>query len=166
MNPDEERDLSDSRWSTASSRLTLVTDAEEEEDADYEDDNVSEEDCSESSPPSRPGSPGPETPTDDSLSLNEFFHMRSLSFAINEDDEEDRALALSIAKIAVEEYYQSASLRCSLPVIEEEDSPDEESFFPSHPSSLRVNEGEGLPLLDDWCSAAPTRTSAPTIVVV
>jgi hypothetical protein len=170
---DEEGEFPQSRWSmpsTASLRLSLATDIEEEddymgEDVDYEDDNASEGDRSESSPPSRPGSPGPETPTDDSVSLYGFFHVRPLSFAIDEDDEEDRALALSIAKTAVEEYYQSASLRCSLPVIEEEDSLDEEGFFPLHPS-LRANEDEGLPLLDDWCSGAPTRTLASTITVV
>lgn len=163
------------KWSTssaASSRFFLAGNEEEGdcivEDADYEDEDDLEVDQSESPPPSRPGSPGPETPTDDSMSLRGFFTMRRPNFVIDEDDEDDRALALAIAKTAVEEYYHSASLlRVSLPVIEEEDSPDGEGFSPMHPSLqvVAMDEDEGLPPLDEWYLGASPRTLTPVIAV-
>jgi hypothetical protein len=82
--------------------------------------------------------------------------VRRPSFVIDEDDEDDRALALAIAKNAVEEYYKhSASLLpVSLPVIEEEDSLDVEGFSPMRPSVgmqvMMTDEDDDLPSLDDW----------------
>lgn len=161
--------------SATSSRFFLASDDDEEEDdipedADYEvEDEDLEVDHSESPPPSRPGSPGPETPTDDTSFLRGFFSVRRPSFVIDEDDEDDRALALAIAKNAVEEYYlHSASLlRVSLPVIEEEDSLDVEGFSPRH--SIQVvtatDEDEDLPPLDDWYMGASRRTLAPAVAV-
>ncbi|KXN92301.1 hypothetical protein AN958_08532, partial [Leucoagaricus sp. SymC.cos] len=94
--------------------------------------------------------------------------VRRPNFVIDEDDEDDRALALAIAKNAVEEYYQhSASLlRVSLPVIEEEDSLDVEGFSPR--PSIQVaatDEADELPPLDDWYLGVSARTMAPTVAV-
>lgn len=162
--------------SAASSRFFIASDDDDEEDdiqddADYEvEDEDLEVDHSESPPPSRPGSPGPETPTDDTSFLRGFFSVRRPSFVIDEDDEDDRALALAIAKNAVEEYYHhnASLLRMSLPVIEEEDSLDVEGFSP-RPSIQVVtamsDEDEDLPPLDDWYMGASRRTLAPAVAV-
>ncbi|KAF9448249.1 hypothetical protein P691DRAFT_58848 [Macrolepiota fuliginosa MF-IS2] len=157
--------------SAASSKFFFASDEEEDddirEDADYEEDEDDlDVDHPESPPASRPASPGPETPTDDSMSLRGFFSMRRPSFVIDEDDEDDRALALAIAKTAVEEYYHSASLlRVSLPVIEEEDSLDAEGFSPAPSIHLPLDENGDLPPLDNWYLGASARTLASAVAV-
>ncbi|KAF5363472.1 hypothetical protein D9756_000172 [Leucocoprinus leucothites] len=171
--------------SAASSRFFLGSGDDEEEedddvqieDADYEVEDELEVDHSESPPLSRPSSPGPETPTDDTTFLRGFFSVRRPSFVIDEDDEDDRALALAIAKNAVDEYYHhSASmLRVSLPVIEEEDSPLDgvmEGFSPK-PSLMQpvhlaaavaTDEDDDLPPLDGWYLGGPHNVRTRTLV--
>lgn len=162
-----------SRWtpsSAASSRFFIPSDEEEDDgirgDFDYEDEDDLDVDHSESPPPSRPGSPGPETPTDDSLSMHSFFSARRPSFVMDEDDEDDRALALAIAKTAVEEYCHATSLRVPLPVIEEEVPLDAGRFLPVSSMQVATSEDEDLPPLDDWYTGASSRTLAPTVAVV
>ncbi|KAJ3568934.1 hypothetical protein NP233_g5390 [Leucocoprinus birnbaumii] len=173
----EEPEPKSSTSSAASSKFFLAADDDDEEEdddiqdeyADYEGEDESEVDHSESLPPSRPSSPGPETPTDDTTHLRGFFSVRRPSFVIDEDDEDDRALALAIAKNAVEEYYyhNASMLRVSLPVIEEEDSPLDvavEGFSPSpglmqmHVAAATVtDEDDDLPPLDEWYLGASHR---------
>ncbi len=141
-----------------SSRLSMTSIEEEEEDyahvADSDDDEESMVDYTESSPSSRPGSPGPDTPTDDSSSVRSLFQPQcEESFVVVEDDETEKALAITIAKNAVEEYYRGASrLHDSLPVIEEEDSAELAKFSAVSPPLRFVVEDdeESLPPLDEW----------------
>jgi len=148
---------------------------EDYEDEDYEDDLEVDHFESPSPPPSRPSSPGPETPTNDAVTfLRGVFSVRRHNFLIDEDDENDRAMALAIAKNAVERQYlhhDSASLlHVSLPLTEE-DSPLDvavEEFSP-RPNLLQMpttfmDEDDGLPPFDDWYLGASHNVQTPTLV--
>jgi len=177
MDEDEGEDVeSRSVISSATSLKFFLASDDDEEDIDdiqADEDDLEVDHFESLNPP--PSPPDPETPINDAVTfLRGVFSVRRHNFLIDEDDENDRAVALAIAKNAAERqflHHNSAFLlHTSLPLIEE-DSPLDVAVEGSSPRSnlmqmptAFMDEDDGLPPFDDWYLRALHNMQTPTLV--